>query len=187
MDDLAISASYHGHPLELLLESVPCFENFPQSGQWFRDFGPALAQAGVLNTVAKSLLGAAKTVDFDMVAGIEARGFTIAAALAAISGAGFAMIRKKGKLPGATAEQSFVSEYSQGILEVSIAHVARRKVLIVDDFLATGGTAFAAAMLLRNADANPVGYAFLAEAAMGGRDRLQPLPCFVAHAFGKAL
>ena len=110
----------------------------------------------------------------DKVCGIEARGFILASPVAYHAGAGFVPIRKAGKLPGATSAESFTLEYDEATLEVHTDALAPgERVLIVDDVLATGGTAAAAARLVERLGGRVVGIACLIELAfLGGRERL---------------
>ena len=110
----------------------------------------------------------------DKVCGIEARGFILAAPVAYHAGAGFVPIRKAGKLPAATVSQDFTLEYDQATLEVHADALAPGdRVLIIDDVLATGGTAEAAALLVERLGATVAGLGFLIELEfLGGRERL---------------
>ena len=113
----------------------------------------------------------------DKVAGIEARGFILAAPVALRLGAGFVPIRKKGKLPGATFAQDYNLEYGTATIEVlTDAFAPAERVLVIDDVLATGGTARAAAALVRRAGAEVVGLSVLLElTALNGRAKLAGL------------
>jgi adenine phosphoribosyltransferase len=114
----------------------------------------------------------------DKVAGIEARGFIFAAPVACRLGAGFVPIRKKGKLPGATFAQDYDLEYGTATIEVlTDAFAPAERVLVIDDVLATGGTARATADLVRRAGAQVTGLAVLLELSfLNGRARLADLP-----------
>jgi adenine phosphoribosyltransferase len=114
----------------------------------------------------------------DKVCGIEARGFILASPVAYHAGAGFVPIRKQGKLPGDTEEASFTLEYAEATLEVHAdALVPGERVLIVDDVLATGGTAAAAAHLVERLGGSVVGIGCLIELTfLGGRERLGGYP-----------
>jgi len=113
----------------------------------------------------------------DKVVGIEARGFILAAPVACRLGAGFVPVRKKGKLPSATYAEEYVLEYGSAVLEVhQDAFAAGDRVLIVDDVLATGGTAAATASLVSQGGAKVAGLAFLMELSfLNGRDKLPDL------------
>lgn len=152
------------------LRDIP---DFPQPGVVFKDITPLLADpaafAAVIADMAQRHAGG-----IDLVAGIEARGFVLGAALAHAMGVGFIPVRKAGKLPGRTAAISYDLEYGSATIEVhadDIAHGAR--VLLVDDVLATGGTALAAWQLLESVGASVVGLEVVINLAfLGGRARL---------------
>jgi adenine phosphoribosyltransferase len=114
----------------------------------------------------------------DLVAGVEARGFILGAPLAVALGVGFVPVRKQGKLPGDVHVETYDLEYGTAVLEVQVDAVGTgHRVLLVDDVLATGGTASAASTLLRTAGAEVVGLAVLLElTALKGRDVLEGLP-----------
>jgi len=121
------------------------------------------------------------------VLGIEARGFIVAAALAARWGAGLLLARKPGKLPGATHREDYALEYGTAAIEAHRGLVpAGTRVLIADDVLATGGTAFAALAMARALEADPIGFAFALEIEpLGGRARLGgDLPIRVGIVYG---
>jgi adenine phosphoribosyltransferase len=164
--------------LDALLDSrIRSIPDWPVEGVVFRDITPLLADpAGIPAVVAGILnaLTAAGVEGVDVVAGIEARGFVLGAPLAVGLGVGFVPVRKQGKLPGDVHAASYDLEYGQATLEVQVDAVAHgHRVVLVDDVLATGGTAAAAVGLLRSAGAEVVALACLLELpALGGRDRL---------------
>lgn len=164
--------------LDALLDSrIRSIPDWPVEGVVFRDITPLLADpAGIPAVVAGIVdaLSAAGVSDVDVVAGIEARGFVLGAPLAVGLGVGFVPVRKQGKLPGDVHAASYDLEYGQATLEVQVDAVAHgHRVVLVDDVLATGGTAAAAVSLLRSAGADVVALACLLELpALGGRDRL---------------
>jgi adenine phosphoribosyltransferase len=147
--------------------------DFPKSGIIFKDITPLLADAKALNDCCEKIALYAK--DADYIAGIEARGFILASAVAVLSGKGFIPIRKSGKLPGQVISQSYELEYGQATLEIHSNLVpAGKKVLIVDDVLATGGTALASVELIEKASLIPTCLVFLLEISqLGGRSRIQ--------------
>ena len=147
--------------------------NFPKPGIVFKDITPLLADAKALNDCCEKIASYAK--DADYIAGIEARGFILASAVAVLSGKGFIPIRKSGKLPGQVISQSYELEYGQATLEIHSNLVpAGKKVLIVDDVLATGGTALASVELIEKASLIPTCLVFLLEISqLGGRSRIQ--------------
>jgi len=147
--------------------------DFPKPGIIFKDITPLLADAKALNDCCEKIALYAK--DADYIAGIEARGFILASAVAVLSGKGFIPIRKSGKLPGQVISQSYELEYGQATLEIHSNLVpAGKKVLIVDDVLATGGTALASVELIEKASLIPTCLVFLLEISqLGGRSRIQ--------------
>jgi adenine phosphoribosyltransferase len=161
------------HLITTLVRDVP---DYPQPGVVFKDITPLLADGEAFGTVVDAL--AAEFGPVDKVAGIEARGFILAAPVALRLGAGFVPIRKKGKLPGATLAQDYQLEYGTATVEVlTDAFQPADRVLVIDDVLATGGTARATADLVRRAGAQIAGIAVLLElSSLSGRARLAGLP-----------
>jgi adenine phosphoribosyltransferase len=162
--------------LKKLVRDIP---DFPKPGILFRDITPLIADgrafAAVIDQIAEPFLGKA-----DMVLGIESRGFIIGAPVAYRLGVGFSIARKPGKLPFVTVEEKYELEYGDAVLEIHEDGLGgKRRVLIVDDLLATGGTAEAAVRLVRRLGGDVAGCAFALElASLKGRERLQSLPCF---------
>ena len=156
-----------------LVRDVP---DYPQPGVVFKDITPLLADGQAFAAVVDALTVTDGPVD--KVAGIEARGFILAAAVAYRLGAGFVPIRKKGKLPGATFAQDYELEYGTATIEVHTdAFSPSDRVLVIDDVLATGGTARATADLVRRAGAQVTGLAVLLELSfLNGRAKLPDLP-----------
>jgi adenine phosphoribosyltransferase len=154
-----------------LVRDVP---DFPRPGVMFKDITPLLADPAGLAAVVDGLAEAFADVRIDKVVGIEARGFVVAAPLAVRLGAGFVPVRKVGKLPWTTHAQEYDLEYGTDSLEVhQDAIAAGEQVLIVDDVIATGGTAVAAARLVELLGGEVVGLGFLIELAfLGGAARL---------------
>lgn len=153
-----------------LIWSVP---DYPTEGVIFKDITPLLADgptfAEVVDHIATQTRG-----HVDLVAGMEARGFILGAPVAVALGAGFVAVRKAGKLPGPTLSASYDLEYGSATVEIQPATVnPGDRVLIVDDVLATGGTASATVELLEAAGAEVIGLSFLIELDfLHGRDRL---------------
>jgi adenine phosphoribosyltransferase len=136
--------------------------DYPKPGVLFKDITPLLGDPGAFGEVVEAM--AATFGPVDKVVGIEARGFILAAPVAYEIRAGFVPVRKKGKLPAATFAEEYELEYASATLEVhQDAFESGERVLIVDDVLATGGTARATASLIRRAGANVVGVAVLME------------------------
>lgn len=157
-----------------LIRDVP---DFPLPGVLFKDIGPVLGHAEGFRAVVAAIAEIVVLTGADKVAGIEARGFLLAAPVGLMAGVGVVPVRKAGKLPGATRRIDYALEYGTATLEIQADAVgAGERVLIIDDVLATGGTAVAAAELLSGAGAVLTGLAVLLELdALGGRDRVAPL------------
>lgn len=153
-----------------LMRDVP---DFPKPGVVFRDICPLLADAVAFAAMLDDLAAPWRGAGIDVVAGIEARGFVLGAALARHLHAGFVPLRKPGKLPGPVIEESYALEYGTDRLQMqSHAVHAGTRVLLVDDVLATGGTLAAAAALVQRQGAVLAGAAVLMELeALGGRAR----------------
>lgn len=156
---------------ESLIRAVP---DFPEPGVLFRDITPLLADPDALREAARDLADPFRGKGVDRVAAIEARGYILGAPVALELGAGFVPLRKAGKLPRATLSAAYELEYGQAEIEMHAdALLARHNVLIVDDVIATGGTAAVAADLVRQAGAAVAGIASLIEiTALNGRARL---------------
>ncbi len=156
----------------LIKAKVRDVADYPQAGIVFKDITPLLADGQALTAVVRALAAGHGRVD--KVAGIEARGFILAAPVAGQLGSGFVPVRKHGRLPGPTYAQSYDLEYGTATIEVhQDAFAPGDRVLIVDDVLATGGTAAATKTLIERAGADVVGVAVLLELAfLGGRARL---------------
>ena len=166
--------------LEAFLKShIRNIPDFPKPGIIFRDITTLMLNPQGLATMVSALSAAHKDMKIDVVAGIEARGFILGGAIAQKLGTGFVPIRKPGKLPAATYRESYDLEYGTDALEVhqdALHHTAR--VLIVDDLIATGGTAEAAINLIRRAGADPVAAGFVIDLPdLGGRARIEALGC----------
>lgn len=136
--------------------------DFPKPGVVFKDITPVLADAGLFAEVTAAMAAPFASSRITHVAGIESRGFILAAPVAQTLGAGFLPIRKPGKLPWRTAGRDYALEYGTDRLEIHVdACQAGARVLLVDDVLATGGTAAAAAGLIEDLGATVVGCSFL--------------------------
>ena len=158
--------------ITMYVRDVP---DYPQPGVLFKDITPLLGDAEAFGSVVEAL--AASFGPVDKVVGIEARGFILAAPVAYETRAGFVPVRKKGKLPSATYSKEYELEYGSATLEVhQDAFQPGEQVLIVDDVLATGGTARATAELVRLAGAEVVGVAVLMELSfLKGRQNIPDL------------
>jgi adenine phosphoribosyltransferase len=157
---------------DLISAKIRDVADYPQPGVVFKDITPLLADGAALAAVVTALAAGYGRVD--KVAGIEARGFILAAPVACHLGAGFVPVRKEGKLPAPTFAQSYQLEYGTATIEVhQDAFAPGDRVLIVDDVLATGGTAEAATDLVRRAGGEVAGIAVILELAfLGGRAKL---------------
>jgi adenine phosphoribosyltransferase len=161
--------------LTRLIRDVP---DFPQPGVLYKDICPLLADGDAFPAVVDALAAAGRDlrgqVIVDKVAGIEARGFILAAPVAVALGVGFVPLRKLGTLPGPTLQQAYALEYGEATLEIeSDAFAPGDRVLLIDDVLATGGTLEGAAALVRRAGGSVAGVAVLIELGfLSGRELL---------------
>lgn len=161
-------------PEAQLVESrIAIVPDFPVPGVSFRDLTPVFADGTALHALAASLTQPFEG-RFDTIGGLEARGFLIAGAASAITGAGVLTVRKAGKLPRATFREEYALEYGTAAFEVHVGELlAGSRVLIVDDVLATGGTVLAAADLIERAGWRVAGISVALELReLGGRERL---------------
>ena len=163
--------------LKKLIREVP---DFPKPGILFYDITTLLKDkvgfARLIDALSENYIGK----EIDLVLGMEARGFIFGPALAYRLNAGFVPVRKPGKLPAEVVKVSYELEYGSNTLEIHKDAIQRgQRVLIVDDLLATGGTAAAATHLVAKLGANLIGCAFVVELdSLKGRDRLAPVNCF---------
>jgi adenine phosphoribosyltransferase len=148
--------------------------DFPKPGILFKDITPILGDAALFGETVEALAAPFRSSSVSKVLGIESRGFLFGPSLAALLGAGFVPARKPGKLPRETARESYDLEYGTDSLEIHRdAFAPREQVLVVDDLLATGGTAAAAARLAEKLGAEVVGLAFVIELMfLEGRSKL---------------
>jgi adenine phosphoribosyltransferase len=158
-----------------LTDHIRDIEDYPTPGVTFRDITPLLGHADAFRFTIDAIADHVAGVEVDRVLGIEARGFIVAAPVAYRVGAAFVPVRKAGKLPWAVAREEYVLEYGREKMEIhrDAIHPGER-ILVVDDVLATGGTAGAAVRLVRELGGEVVGLAFILELeALGGRGRLE--------------
>ena len=157
--------------LAATIRNVP---DFPEPGIQFKDITPLLADASLFRQSVDLLIGDHPPGSIDAVVGIDARGFIFAAAAALQLNAGFVPVRKKGKLPFKTHEQSYELEYGANTVAIHVDSIKPgSRVLLIDDLLATGGTAAAAVTLLEKMDVQLVEITFLIELeALKGRSKL---------------
>jgi adenine phosphoribosyltransferase len=154
--------------------------DFPKKGIVFRDITTLWKDGRLLRKCTEVLYEHYKDKRIDAVLGIEARGFVVGAPLAERLGVGFIPLRKLGKLPGAKISESYDLEYGTATLEIHRDAVEKgERILIVDDLIATGGTALAAAKLVEVLRGKVVGFAFVVEiAVLNGRDALKGYDVF---------
>ena len=160
--------------VEDYIRTIP---DFPHQGILFRDVTTLFGDPRGFRIAVDQLLHPYAGLDIDKVAGLEARGFILGGAVAHQLGVGFVPIRKKGKLPGETVEQAYQLEYGEAVMEVHTDAIQPGEtVLIVDDLLATGGTAEAGVALVERLGGKVAGCAFVIDLPdLGGRKRLEAL------------
>jgi adenine phosphoribosyltransferase len=161
-------------PIKSLVRTIP---NHPKPGVMFRDITTLLKDRAGFKLTIDRLAGHYRGRPIDKIAGIEARGFIIAAPLAYALGVGFVPLRKPGRLPGKTVGHDYALEYGTDRIEMHVDAIAPgERVLVADDLIATGGTAEAAVRLIEDAGASVVGCGFVIELPeLGGRKRLEAL------------
>jgi adenine phosphoribosyltransferase len=160
----------------LLKAAVRDIADFPKPGIVFKDITPILKDAKLCDAVVESFIERLKGLDFDIIAGIESRGFLFGLMLANRLGIPFVPIRKEGKLPSKTTKQSYDLEYGQATIEIHTdAFTPGTKVLLHDDLLATGGTLVAASKLIEQLGGKVAGFSFVISLDfLKGRERLMP-------------
>jgi len=161
---------------ELVASRIVDVPDFPKPGILFKDLTPLFADGPAFREVIDGIVAYHGAGSFDVVAGIEARGFLIAAAIAYATGLGVVPVRKAGKLPRATHRASYELEYGEAALEVhEDAFAPGERVLVVDDVLATGGTAATTLDLVERAGGTVAAFTVLLELSfLPGRERLAP-------------
>ena len=157
--------------LRTYIRDIP---DFPKSGIMFRDVTPLLLEPAALEAAIEALSQPFRALRVDRVLGIESRGFMLGAPVALSLGVGFGLVRKAGKLPYKVHRVSYDLEYGTDTVEMHVDTVEEgHRVLIVDDLIATGGTAAAAVQLAREAGGDVIGCSFLVElSALEGRKLL---------------
>ena len=160
---------------ELLLSRIRDVPDYPEPGVMFKDITPLLADPAAFTALTGALTEITVRHGATKIVGLEARGFILGAPVAVHAGVGFIPVRKAGKLPGATLSQSYDLEYGSAEIEVHAEDLAPGdRVMVVDDVLATGGTAEASLKLIRRAGAEVAGVAVLMELGfLAGRARLE--------------
>ncbi|OIK00624.1 adenine phosphoribosyltransferase [Streptomyces colonosanans] len=161
---------------ELLLSRIRDVADYPAPGVVFKDITPLLADPAAFTALTDTLAELALEHGATKIVGLEARGFILGAPVAVRAGVGFIPVRKAGKLPGATLSQAYDLEYGSAEIEVHAEDLsAADRVMVIDDVLATGGTAEASLRLIRRAGAQVAGVCVLMELGfLGGRARLEP-------------
>ncbi|MGN0848011.1 MAG: adenine phosphoribosyltransferase [Kiritimatiellia bacterium] len=161
-----------------LKDYVISIPDFPKPGILFRDVTGVLASGEGFRLAVDELCGRLRGVDFDVIVGMESRGFLFGAPVACRLGKGFVPVRKPGRLPRATISESFDLEYGQATLEIHADDIRPgQRVVVIDDLLATGGTAEAVARLVERLGGTVVKMVFLIELVdLGGRAKLAKYP-----------
>jgi adenine phosphoribosyltransferase len=164
--------------IEQLRNAIRDVEGFPKEGIVFKDITPVLADGRLFRSVTDRFAEELKGLGVTKIVGIDARGFIFAGAVASQLGLGFIPIRKKGKLPWTTRSASYQLEYGESVVEIHVDAVKTgEKVALIDDVLATGGTAAAAIKLLEECGAVVVRAEFLMELGfLAGREKLGGTP-----------
>ncbi|SFX49619.1 adenine phosphoribosyltransferase [Streptomyces atratus] len=160
---------------ELLLSRIRDIPDYPKPGVLFKDITPLLADPAAFAALTDTLAELCVRHGATKVVGLEARGFILAAPVAVRAGLGFVPVRKAGKLPGATLSQAYELEYGTAEIEIHAGDLsADDRIMVIDDVLATGGTAEASLELIRRAGAEVAGVAVLMELGfLDGRARLE--------------
>jgi adenine phosphoribosyltransferase len=170
MDDMDLTAQ--------LRSTIRDVQDFPKPGIVFKDITPVLADGRLFRAVIERFADEMKGLGVSKVVGIDARGFIFAGAVASHLGLGFIPIRKKGKLPWTTRSAAYSLEYGEAVVEMHVDAVEKgEKVALIDDVLATGGTAAAAIKLIEQCGAEVVRAEFLMELGfLGGRSNVGATP-----------
>ncbi|MEU8957032.1 adenine phosphoribosyltransferase [Streptomyces sp. NPDC048518] len=161
---------------ELLVSRIRDVPDYPKPGVMFKDITPLLADPAAFSALTDTLADLSVRHGATKIVGLEARGFILGAPVAVRAGLGFVPVRKAGKLPGATLKQAYDLEYGSAEIEVHAEDLAAGdRVMVIDDVLATGGTAAASVELIRRSGAEVAGVAVLMELGfLDGRQRLEP-------------
>ena len=164
-------------PTKTVQDYIRTIVDFPHEGIMFRDVTTLFADPRGFRMAIDQLLHPYAGVRFDKVVGLEARGFILGGAIAHQLSVGFVPVRKKGKLPGAVISEEYTLEYGEAIVEIhDDAILAGEKILLVDDLLATGGTAQAGLKLIERLGGETIGCAFVVDLPdLGGRAKLEAM------------
>ncbi len=160
-----------------LKDHIRTVPDFPEAGIMYRDITTLLSHPEALKQSIEEIASAFRNSRIDVIAGIDARGFIFGTAVALELGVGFVPVRKKGKLPFKTYEQDYQLEYGTDTLQIHADAVTKnQRVLVIDDLIATGGTAEAAIKLLQRTECEVVGAAFVIDLPdLGGAKRIESL------------
>ena len=166
--------------IERIRSSVRDIPDFPEKGITFKDITPVLQDSTLYRLIINLFVEQYRTKKIDIIVGIDARGFLLAGALSYLLGTGLAIVRKKGKLPFDTIEESYSLEYGTATLATHTDAIKKdQRVLIIDDVLATGGTAKAACNLVEKLGGKVVEIAFLVELSfLNGENNLGKIPYY---------
>lgn len=167
-----------------LAEKTRYVQDFPEEGVLFEDLTPVLADAGAFAAIIDAMADSAEHLGADVIGGLDARGFLLGSAVAYKLGLGVMAIRKKGKLPPPVVTQEYELEYGTAALELPSEGIELegRRVVLVDDVLATGGTLAAARRLIESCGGSVSGYVLAIEVdGLGGRERLNDRPVIVVR------
>ncbi|MEK6906096.1 MAG: adenine phosphoribosyltransferase [Nanoarchaeota archaeon] len=175
-----IDSFSHEYEIKKIKEKIRTIPDFPKPGVMFRDVTTLFKDKDGMKKIMEIFYNKYKNVEIDVVAGIEARGFIIGGGLAEKLGVGFIPIRKKGKLPHETVNHEYNLEYGTDIVEIHKDAVSPgQKVLLVDDLIATGGTASASCHLIEKLGGNIVGCAFIIDLPdLKGKEKLSRYDVF---------
>lgn len=178
-------SSKYASASEALKDKVRLVPDFPEKGILFEDLTPALADPEAFRTIVDGLAAACEELGADLIGGLDARGFLLGSAVAYKMGVGILAIRKKGKLPPPVLTEEYELEYGSAALEIPAVgiDIKGKRVALVDDVLATGGTLYGAKVLLESAGAEVAGNVVVLEVdGLGGRERLAGPPLIVLNA-----
>lgn len=169
---------------QALADKIRYVQDFPAEGVLFEDLTPVLADADALQIVVDELSEACREMDADIIGGLDARGFLLGSAVAYNLGLGILAIRKQGKLPPPVLSQKYSLEYGDAALEIPAdgQNLQGKKVVLVDDVLATGGTLIAAQKLIESSGGEVAGFVVVLEVpTLRGRDKLSGVPLVVIN------
>ena len=169
---------------EALADKMRYVQDFPEEGVLFEDLTPVLADGDALHIVIEEMAQASQNLGADMIGGLDARGFLLGSAVAYEMGLGILAIRKKGKLPPPVISEEYSLEYGEAALEIPAEgmNVEGKRIVLVDDVLATGGTLVAARHLIERAGGTVAGCVVVLEVSgLGGCERLGDVPLVVIN------